>query len=68
MNKAIRLHLVSNDLTVVQLARQLGLSRQYLYDIFQGNRPAPGVRKRLVEEFGFAPELVEYAPARSQAA
>lgn len=62
MKKGIKLHLVQRGLTMVELAARLGYKRQYLYDIFQGNRRALKVRQRLIDEFGFPEELVRYNP------
>lgn len=44
------------------LAKQLGISFQYLHDIFLNRRRAQTVRDRLVEEFKIPRELVEYRP------
>jgi len=62
MKKGLRLHLVGQDLTVRTLAARLGITHQYLYDIFLNKRQSPKIRQRLVDEFKFPAELVRFEP------
>jgi hypothetical protein len=62
MKKGLRLHLVAQDLTVRTLAARIGITHQYLYDIFLNKRQGTKVRQRLVAEYGFPAELVRFEP------
>lgn len=62
MKKELRIWLVANDLTVAEIARQLGVSRQYLHHLLHNRRPGHSTRQRIVREFGCPPDLVRYSP------
>jgi transcriptional regulator with XRE-family HTH domain len=50
--------LIRHGLSQPKVARQLGITRQYLSDIFKDKRKAPLVRRRLIREIGIPAELV----------
>ena len=56
----ITIFLLRKGITRPELARRLGITNQYLHDILHGKRRALHVRSRLVHEFGFPEDLVEY--------
>lgn len=59
-NRTIELKcwLIRNGLTQIQVARQLGITRQYLDFILKGKRKAPKMRRRLVAEIGMPAGLI----------
>lgn len=63
-----KVHLIRRGLSQRKLARELGITVQYLNDVVRGRRKAHQVRVRLICEFGIPAELVEYRPEESQAA
>jgi transcriptional regulator with XRE-family HTH domain len=56
----LKILLLQRGITLQSVAHDLGVSRQYLYDILHGKRKALHVRSRLVHEFGFPEHLVEW--------
>lgn len=50
--------LIRHNLTQPKVARQLGITRQYLSGIINGKRKAPNMRRRLVSEIGIPAELI----------
>ena len=45
--KAVRKALIDKDMTMAQLAKELGISKTYLYDIVTGNRLAVTYKERI---------------------
>lgn len=44
----LKIHLIKNGITQLDLARQLGISPQYMSDVVKGRRKAPHIRQRLI--------------------
>jgi transcriptional regulator with XRE-family HTH domain len=49
------------------VARQLGITKQYLNGILHGKRKALHIRQRLIDEFHFPAKLVAWEPQRRAA-
>jgi transcriptional regulator with XRE-family HTH domain len=64
----LKVWLLRRGLSQRSIARQLGVSVQYLNIIVQGKRKGSAIRKRLVTEFGIPAELVNYRPEEKAAA
>nr|WP_308742068.1 helix-turn-helix transcriptional regulator [uncultured Anaerocolumna sp.] len=47
--KNVRKALIDRDMTLSDLAEQLGISLTYLYDIFKNSRKAVHQRKRIIQ-------------------
>ncbi len=45
--KAVRIALIEANMTMAQLAKQLGISKTYLYDIVTGSRLAVVYKERI---------------------
>jgi transcriptional regulator with XRE-family HTH domain len=60
--------LVRHGLSQPKLARQLGITRQYLSFILKSQRKAQHIRRQLVVDFGLPAELVSYSPEERKAA
>jgi len=50
------------------IASQLGITKQYVSDIFAGKRKALRIRQRLVDELGIPAELVAWREPERRAA
>lgn len=55
---SLKLHLMRRGLSQRRIARELGITVQYLNDILQRRRKAPKLRNRLVEEFEIPAEYL----------
>lgn len=64
----IKIFLLRNGLDQTRVAKALGVTKQYVHDIFHGRRKALQIRHRLVQELGFPPELIAYRPNGRRAA
>ena len=53
----IKIQLIERDLTQTKLARDLGISKQYLCDILQGRKRPQPIINRLVDELKFPRSL-----------
>ena len=49
MFKDFKIWLIKRDLRQVDVARRLGITKQYLHLVVTGQRPGRSVRKKLVE-------------------
>lgn len=47
--KAVKQRVIELDMTLTQLAEQLGISRQHLTNILSGRRPGSGYRLRIIK-------------------
>ena len=63
-----KIWLLRRNISQRRIARDLGISVQYLNDIIKGDRKAPHIRVRLICEFGVPPKLIEYHPPARRAA
>jgi predicted XRE-type DNA-binding protein len=59
--------LIRHGLSQPKVARQLGITRQYLSSILKSERKAPHIRRKLVD-LGLPADLVAYSPAEPKAA
>ena len=64
----LKVWLLRHKLSQRRIAKQLGVSTQYLNFIVQGKRKGHSIRRRLVSEFGIPAELVNYRPEEKAAA
>lgn len=64
----IKIWLLRSGLDQPALARHLGITKQYLNDILHGKRKALHIRRRMVEEFGCPPHLIDWNPQEEFAA
>lgn len=67
-NVELRVFLLRNGLSYRKVAKLLGISKTYVNQVFQHDRPAQHIRSRMVTELGIPAELVEYRPEVSKAA
>ena len=54
--KAVRHELIDRDMTVDDLARELNVTRAYIYDIFRGGRKATNMRQKINDYLGIEGE------------
>ncbi|MCA9642247.1 MAG: helix-turn-helix transcriptional regulator [Myxococcales bacterium] len=64
-DREIRALLLRRGLSVRQVAQDLSISPQYLYDILKNRRQAKQVRERLVSEIGIPRSLVAFEERRA---
>jgi transcriptional regulator with XRE-family HTH domain len=64
----IKVFLLRKGLDQPTVARQLGITKQYLNDILHGKRKALHIRNRMVEELGFPPQLINWKQSEDLAA
>ena len=62
INKKLRVWLVSHDLTVADIAKRIGVTRQYLHYVLHNRSPGMAVRRRIAAEFGCPEKLLRYKP------
>lgn len=53
--KMIKIRSVELGIPLAQLARELGVSRQFIYQVCAGKRPTPHVREHICRRLGFYP-------------
>jgi hypothetical protein len=68
MSTEIRIFLLRNKLTCHKIASRLGISQTYVHLILTNKTKAWRIRRALVEQFGFPPELAAYNPPYQEAA
>lgn len=54
---AVRKALIDKDKTLTWLARELGITQSYLYDILKGNRKSPKQRAKINSILGLREEI-----------
>lgn len=64
----LKIFLLRKGLDQPTVARRLGVSKQYISDIFRGKRKALHIRQRMIDELGFDPALVAWEPVKKKAA
>ena len=64
----LKIFLLRNGLDQPLIASQLGITKQYVSDIFAGKRKALRIRQRLVDELGIPAELVAWREPERRAA
>jgi len=64
----LKIFLLRNGLDQPLIASQLGITKQYVSDIFAGKRKALHIRRRMVEEVGIPADLVEWREPDQRAA
>ncbi len=55
----LKVHLMRRGLSQRQIARDLGITVQYLNDIIRGRRRAPSLRQRLIQDFEIPAQYLE---------
>ena len=59
--KEVRKVLIDKDMGLNELAQQLGISLAYIYDIFNGSRPAKAQKEKIISFLGLDRSLLEEA-------
>jgi len=50
--KEVRKALIDKEMSITELAQQLGITAAYLYDILKGNRTGKKQKKKIVQILG----------------
>jgi transcriptional regulator with XRE-family HTH domain len=64
----LKIFLLRNGLDQPLIAAELGITKQYVSDIFAGKRKALHIRRRMVDELGIPAELVAWREPDRRAA
>lgn len=60
----LKVHLLRRGLSQRRIAKEIGISQQWLSDVLTKGWPAPHIRKKLIRKYKIPAELVKYHPSR----